>query len=144
MNVDLFGNLIVADEAQYETKIEKKSPFDFVGNIAKKEYPEDLNGFIPFITNLAFSQRKDLVIIANEMNKYNHLSDQQQFDFYFHALPKKNLFAKWSKAEKIDLEAIKKYFDVSLSVAKEYQKTLKPEQIRQIQDWFDNREGGTK
>lgn len=143
MNVDLFGNLIVEEEV-FDTTVKKKSPFDFVGNIANKKYPDTLDGYNAFILNLAFSQRKDLVVIANEMNKYTQLSDQQQFDFYYHALPKKNLFAKWAKAVKSDnAPMIMEYFNVSLKVAKQYERVLQEDQIKKIKKWYANREGGT-
>ena len=142
MKIDLFGD-IIKEEEEFSTKIEKPSPFGFIQNIANKKYPDTLFGYNPFITNLAFSQRKDTVFFANEMNKYHGLGDQEQFDFYYHSLPKKNLFAKWAKAEKADaLPAIKEYFKVGDRVANEYLKTLKKEELGTITEWFKNFKGG--
>mgnify|MGYP000103132829 FL=1 len=142
MNIDLFGN-IIQDEIDYTPVVEKKSPFDYVKNIADKKYPDDLSGYIPYITNLAMSQRKDLVVFANELNKYHSLPEKAQFDFYYHALPKKNLFAKWSKRVDIkELEPIKAYFNCSDRVAKEYHKTLKSEDLATIIKWYNDHRGG--
>lgn len=142
MKIDLFGNIIKEEEV-IDIKVEKPSPFSFVSNIANKKYPESLDGYLPYIINLAFSQRKDTVFYANEVNKYHALPDKAQFDFYFHGLPKKNLFAKWAKAEKVEnIESVKTYFNVSSSVAKEYIKTLKKDQLKAITEWYENHKGG--
>ena len=142
MKIDLFGNIIKEEEV-FEAKVSKPSPFGFIDNIAKKNYPTSMEGYAPYITNLAFSQRKDTIFFANEMNKYHALGEKAQFDFYFHALPKRNLFAKWAKAEKAEaLPAIKEYFKVGNRVATEYLKTLKKEELETITEWFKNFKGG--
>lgn len=142
MNIDLFGN-VIQEEETFDVKVNKPSPFGFVENIAKKNYPESIDGYVSYITNLAFSQRKDLVFYANEMNRYHALSERQQFDFYFHALPKKNLFAKWAKGVKSEnSEDIMEYFGVSSKVAQEYEKVLTKEQIEQMKEWCKNSKGG--
>lgn len=142
MNVDLFGNAIV-EEQDFEVKVKKQSPFDFINDISKKHRPEDFENYNPFITNLSFSQRKDLVIFANEMNKYHQLLNQPQFDFYYYGLPKKNLFAKWNKKDNYDcLDDIKEYFGVNTRVAVSYLKVLTTEQKKMITDDINQREGG--
>lgn len=142
MNIDLFGN-VIQEEETFEVKANKPSPFGFIDNIAKKNYPESIEGYLPYITNLAFSQRKDTVFYANEMNKYHALEERPQFDFYFHALPKKNLFAKWAKGVKSEnADVIMEYFGVSMKVAQEYEKVLKTEDVQQIKEWCENSKGG--
>ena len=77
------------------------------------------------------------------MNKYDNLSDQMCFDFYYHGLPKKNYFAKWAKKFNSDAtEMVKEYFSVSHKVAKQYEKILDKSQLDQIKTWYDNRKGG--
>lgn len=142
MNINLFGEVIIEDEP-VELTTKKISPFDYINNIASKKYPDDLSGYNPFITNLAFSQREDLVVMANEVNKYHGLVPEAQFDFYYHVLPKKNLFSKWAKAAKHDdIEAVKEYYGISNKVAMEYLKTLKTSEIQQITHWFATFKGG--
>jgi len=143
MQVDLFGNLIIEDKP-VEKKVVKPSPFSFVNNIADKKYPENLDGFSPYLINLAFSQRQDTVYFANEMNKYHSLPERSQFDFYFHGLPKKPLFAKWAKASKQEnLDAIQQYYSCSIKEAQSYLKVLTASQIGEIEEWYENHEGGT-
>ena len=142
MNIDLFGN-IIQEEEELVVKPSKPSPFSYTDNIAKKKYPTDLSGYSPFLFNLQLSQREDLVIYANEMNKFHNLPEHAQFDFYFHALPKKNLFAKWSKASKSkNWEYISEYFECSMRVAKEYDRVLNNDQIKAIKNDLDKRKGG--
>ena len=143
MNIDLFGNVIQEEEEFVLEKTSKPSPFSYSDNIAKKNYPEDFSGYSPFLFNLQLSQRQDLVVFANEMNKYHNLPERSQFDFYYHALPKKSLYAKWSKGSKSkNWEYISEYFGCSLKVAKEYDRVLTKEQISEIKKDLDNRKGG--
>jgi len=111
--------------------------------ISNKKYPETLNGYNSFLTNLGFSQRQETVLYANELNKYSNLTDKAQFDFYYHSLPKRNYFAKWAKHMKNEnTQMIMEYFKVSYKVAKQYEKILQDEQLNQIKKWYDTRKGG--
>ena len=142
MQIDLFGNVIQKQE-EYEVDISVDSPFTYMNNIANKKYPDSMDGYNPFLTNLGFSQRKDAVLYANEMNKYSELPVQAQFDFYYYSLPLKNYFAKWAKKVKTeDTEMVMEYFKVSYKVAKQYEKILKDKQLKQIKEWYENRKGG--
>lgn len=82
------------------------TPFSFVNSINKKtnydiiEASED--EYNAFITNRAFSFFPDTIHFANEMNKYGGgLGNREQFDFYYHGLPKQNRWSKgkWKKEE---------------------------------------------
>jgi hypothetical protein len=142
MQIDLFGNVIQKQE-EYDVDISVDSPFTYMNNIANKKYPDSMDGYNPFLTNLGFSQRKDAVLYANEMNKYSELPVQAQFDFYYYSLPQKNYFAKWAKKVKTeDTEMVMEYFKVSYKVAKQYEKILKDKQLKQIKEWYENRKGG--
>lgn len=142
MEIDLFGN-IIQKEVEFEFKPTNDSPFVYMNNISNKTYPDNLDSYSPFLTNLGFSQRQDSVLYANEMNKYSDLSVNAQFDFYYYSLPKKNYFAKWAKKVKTeDTEMIMEYFKVSYKVAKQYEKILQDKQIQQIKKWYETRKGG--
>tara|TARA_E500000318_G_scaffold4387_1_gene4606 strand:+ start:2911 stop:3342 length:432 start_codon:yes stop_codon:yes gene_type:complete len=142
MEIDLFGN-IIQQEKDYNTETSSDSPFVYMNNISKKDYPDSLEGYNPFLTNLGFSQRQDTVLYANEMNKYADLPIEAQFDFYFYSLPKKNYFAKWAKKMKREeTEMIMEYFKVSYKVAKQYEKILEEKQLQQIKKWYETRKGG--
>jgi hypothetical protein len=142
MEIDLFGNIIYK-EPEDDLTVEKESPFVYMNYISNKKYPESLESYNPFLTNLGFSQRQDAVIFANEMNRYADLNVKAQFDFYFYSLPKKNYFAKWAKKMKTeDTQMIMEYFKVSYKVAKQYEKILKQKQLEQIKKWYETRKGG--
>ena len=144
MEIDLFGNVITPNE-EVEAKVSKPSPFSYTNNIADKNYPTDFSGYNPYLANLSFSQRKDTVFYANEMNKYHALTEQAQFDFYYYSLPKKKYFAKWAKAsEDKHLDDIISFYNVSKRVALDYLKTLTKDQIKTITDFNKNKEGGKK
>ena len=142
MNVDLFGNLIV-EEVIETPKVVKKSPFEYTTAIGEKKYPDDMSGYNPWLANSAFSQRKDTVIYANEINKYHQLGNREQFDFYYYSLPKKKYFAKWAKAVKSQhSDAIMEYYNVGPKKAEEYEKVLTAAQIEIIEEWYNNHKGG--
>ena len=142
MEIDLFGN-IIQKEVEFEINPTNDSPFVYMNNISNKTYPDKLDNYSPFLTNLGFSQRQDAVLYANEMNKYSNLPIEAQFDVYYYSLPKKNYFAKWAKKVKTeDTEMIMEYFKVSYKVAKQYEKILQDKQIQQIKKWYETRKGG--
>lgn len=142
MEVDLFGN-IIHRQKEFVVEEQKINPFDLLRSISKKIYPKSINGFNKFLTNLAMSQRGDTILYANEMNKNTQITDQMCFDFYFYGLPKKNYWSSWAKNFKSEYnECIKEYFDVSSSVAKQYEKLLNEDQKKYILNWFESRKGG--
>jgi hypothetical protein len=142
MEIDLFGNIIV-EEQEIEVKRTKRSPFDYTNDIANKTYPDSFDDYNPFLANASFSQRKDTVIYANELNKYHMLDKRPQFDFYYYSLPQKKYFAKWAKQVKSDYtDAIMWYFEVSYKVAKQYEKVLKKEQMESIKVRYEKKHGG--
>lgn len=142
MQVDLFGNFIVEEE-ELVRKTSKPSPFSFTNNVANKKYPDSLEGYSPWLFNVSYSQRRETVFFANEMNKYHQLPEKAQFDFYYHALPKKNFFAKWAKADRIEhIDSICAYYECSEKEALTYCKVLTDTQITQITQWVNQSKGG--
>ena len=130
MQIDLFGNVIKNNDEE-ELKVHKPSPFDFIKSISNKNFKEDLHGYVKYVINLGFSMRSDTI------------SDEEQYAFYFHAMPKKNYFAKWQKMNKTDgVDEVAEYYSISKKQAVDYCKTLKPEQIQYIKSL--NLKGGKK
>lgn len=143
VKIDLFGNVIIEDNDEEVVKPKKRSPFDYINDISKKIYNEDLDGYNEWIINAAFSMRKDTVFYANEMNKFPQLSAKEQYDFYYHGMPKRNYFAKWAKNQKDDdIDLIKGHYKVSESVAKQYAKILNAGQIAEIRSLVERQKGG--
>ena len=114
-----------------------KSPFDYVKSINDKTgYIFDESEKYPaYMVNKTMSFNLDTCLFANEINKYSQarLTDKQQYDFLYYAVPKKKRFGKWIKADEMpNLEVVCKFFNCSIEKAKEYLKILNDDQIEEI------------
>ena len=97
-----------------------------VDDIAEKEYN-------PFIINRGLSFFKDTILYANEMNRYHHLDNRVQFDFFINIIRKKKRWSKWIKASDVDnLELIKEYYGYSTDKALQALRILNNEQLEEI------------
>ena len=97
-----------------------------VDDIAEREYN-------PFIINRGLSFFKDTILYANEMNRYHHLDNRVQFDFFINIIRKKKRWSKWIKASDIDnLELIKEYYGYSNEKAKSALSLMSNEHIEQL------------
>lgn len=116
------------------------SPFDVVNIICEsKEYDKDevIQAYNAFLINKCFSNAKDLVFFANEMNQRYNLDDDQQFDFYMNLpLPRKKRYGLWTKKDAQDenLSLISEHYSINKQRAEEVLKILTPEQIAIIKD----------
>ena len=99
------------------------SPFEFVKNINNKSgLLEDLQGFEQFVINRAFSNTRDTILLANEVNKFKDMPDDMVYRFYYEATPKNpRRFGGWNKpsppAE--DIELIMNLYNYSREKAEE-------------------------
>lgn len=142
LKVDLFGNVIV-DEPEVEVKLKKPSPFEYVKEFGDKRRLPGMDGYNAWLINNALSMRKDLVHFANEMNRYHHLPDTVQREFYYHAIKKGTYHAKYAKATKDEqLPIIARYFNCSMGRAKDYARVLTDEQCRTIVETVEAERGG--
>lgn len=93
----------------------KKSPFDYVKEInTKSDYSYDLSGYVPFLTNRAFSMHMDTIMLAEEMNQYNRLDPSLQYDFYHAGVRKGRRFGFPKKVEDHpQLELVQTYYNYS-------------------------------
>ena len=97
-----------------------------VDDIAEREYN-------PFIINRGLSFFKDTILYANEMNRYHHLDNRVQFDFFINIIRKKKRWSKWIKASDVDnLELIKEYYGYSNEKAKSALSLMSNEQLEQL------------
>ena len=92
-------------------KTKKLGPFDFINSINNKDggeiIEENEKQYNSFIVNRFFSFFNDTIFFANEINRFaSVLTNQQQFDFYYHALSKKRRYTKWVRENKSDKEEI--------------------------------------
>ena len=145
-----FGEAVEAvDEEQFEDKLKKISPFDFVNSINYSK--EDLivderteKEYNPFIVNRAMGFGPDTVIAGNEMNSRHHLDNKMQYDFLRSTVRKAKRYNKWIKAEESDIEAIQKFFGYSFFKAKEALRILNGDQIDRIKLHLSMSQGGQK
>ena len=97
-----------------------------VDDIAEREYN-------PFIINRGLSFFKDTILYANEMNRYHHLDNRVQFDFFINIIRKKKRWSKWIKASDVDnLQLIKEYYGYSNEKAKSALSLMSNEQVEQL------------
>ena len=109
---------------------EKLSPFDIASNINEKKGVLDVEevGYDTYVINRVFSNTADSVLFANELNIRWGIPKQQQYDFYYHGLPKKKRFGKWYKNQDdtASLKLIQEYFGYSRRKAKDVLELLRP------------------
>lgn len=116
--------------------------FDFVNaiNLTKKnifeETPEAEKEYVPFIVNRSLSYFPDTIMYANEMNKYNFLDKDIQFNFLLNSVTKKKRFSKWSKKDKEpkELQIIKDYYGFSSEKAEQVIHLFDKEKLAMIEE----------
>lgn len=135
------------------TKAKQKSKtgptlFDFVSDLGYKKkyiYNEGIKDYYKqFIINRAFGQYPDTVLLANECNKMQGLTNEMHYDFLFHTIDKRKRYGKWSKKDNTDaelIEYIKRKYTVSEEVAAFYFKCFDRNQLEYEYNEF-NRKGG--
>jgi len=110
----------------------KKDLFEEQPQHAEKEY-------IPFLVNRGLSYFPDTIMYVSEMNRYNSIPKQWQFDFLLNGINKRKRFSKWAKKEvpTTDMIAIQNYYKVSEKRAIEMLSLLNSDQINVIKASFE-------
>jgi len=102
----------------------------------EKNYPS-------YIINKCMSQHMDTIMIANEMNQYQHLDKKLQYDFFINIVRPRKRFSPWGKKQKVDdLELVKQYYGYSNEKAKQALRILTPTQLDVIRTKLNK--GGKK
>ena len=99
----------------------------------EKVEAEVFNKIGGFVISRILSYRKDLVLICNEINKYQPIVKHSVYDFYVAIVPKNRKYVKkvvWDKHPDIDL--IIEYYKCNKEIANEYLKLLCDEDIEKI------------
>lgn len=117
----------------------KRSPFDYVKSINQKSgYMEDLSGYNPYLTNAAFSQHIDTVMLAEEMNQYHWLSPELQYDFYYYGVRRGKRFGFPKKQDVEDnVQLVMDYYKYSHTKALEALEILSAEQLDMMRAKLD-------
>lgn len=97
-----------------------------IDDIAEKSYNS-------FMINRGLSYFSDTVLMANEMNRYHHIDNRLQFDFFINIVRKKKRFSKWNKPEIVsDVEVVKQYYGYSNEKSRQVLSLLTSEQIDEL------------
>jgi hypothetical protein len=96
----------------------------------------DQKDYVPFVVNRALSYHLDCVPYANEMNMYNGLDKDMQYQYLLNSVrPMKRKFQPWQKSSVIkDLECVKEYFGYSNNKAKDALRILSESQLAEIRE----------
>ena len=114
------------------------SPFDYTKSIDNKTEQLPIDDYNAYIVNRALSFGIDTILFANEMNIYNNLDKQMQYDFYYYGVSKKKRYSKWHKREDMkEIDIIVEYYNCSFTKALEYAKILTVEQIIILKERLD-------
>lgn len=126
-----------------------KGPFDYVTSINKTKKnlmrsEEDKEKYVPFIINRALSRHIDTIMFANEMNKFNNLNVEMQYDYLLNNISVGNRYKPWISTKKndIDLDNIVEYYNVSYSKAKDIYNILSKSEIAKLRKYFEKVKGG--
>ena len=106
----------------------------FVDPLSESKYP-------PFIVNKSLSYFTDTVLHANEMNRYAHLDNRLQYDYYVHAVRKRKRFSRWDKNEKSEkFDLLKEYYGYSDRKINEVMDLISDEELSTIKELVDTGE----
>lgn len=106
------------EKKEPKNKEEKKksiSVFDYIKQIdTKKEVLEYDDKKCPgYILLMHYSHDNSVLKIANEVNKYFHLIDNEYiYKYLYHKIPKQNRFVRWIKKDKEKNEKVQKLMDL--------------------------------
>jgi len=134
-------------EDQFQEKLKKISPFDFVNsiNFTKEDLMVDErteNEYNAFIVNRAMGMGPDTVIAGNEMNRFSHIDKKLQYDFLRGVVRKAKRYNKWLKSEEENIDAIQRFFGYSFNKAKEALRLLSETDIDVIKLYLNTSKGG--
>lgn len=143
----------MAKKREIDQKQEKKiGLFDFVGSISEtKQYifDEDTKSvYNAFMINKAMMQHLDTILLANETNKLQGLTDEMHHDFLFYAVDPKKRYGKWAKKQDKDhqdvIQYLQDHYQINNERALEYLKLLPDEEIDNIETKLKNKGGKAK
>ena len=111
---------------QYLNAINTTKQNIMTDDIAEKSYN-------PFMVNRGLSYFHDTVLMANEMNRWHHIDNRLQFDFFINIIRKRKRFSKWLKPETVsDVEVVKEYYGYSNEKARQALTLLTSDQINEL------------
>lgn len=125
----------------------KLDAFDFVNSInsTKKDIMrgtenDDLaeKSYVPWLTNNALSYFPDTLYHANIMNSNYHLDNRLQYSYLLNIVRPKKRFSKWAKkSTNKDVENLSKYYNYSMTKAKQVLSLFSKEQLKQLEAYLN-------
>lgn len=121
--------------------------FKIIDNLShlKVRGADDINSYVPFVTNRYFSLHPDSVLYASRLNVHAaHLSPQMHYDHLFYAMKPRKRFWKgsWPKPKNNEFVGhVCEYFKCSAKKAQEIIRLLTDSQLQDIRDALEK--GGT-
>ena len=113
-------------------------PFDYINSINNKNKDmmtdtenDELaeKSYNAYLTNRSLSYFIDTILYANDMNMMAHLDNKMQYQYYMHAVPKKNRFSKWAKKDTTDIDVITEFYKCNLTRANEILKIINKDEL---------------
>ena len=112
-------------------------------NLMEDDDPAWEKNYPSYVINKCMSQHMDTIMIANEMNQYQHLDKKLQYDFFINIVRPRKRFSPWGKKQKVDdLGLVKQYYGYSNEKAKQALRILTPTQLDVIRTKLNK--GGKK
>ena len=71
-------------------------------NLMEDDDPAWEKNYPSYVINKCMSQHMDTIMIANEMNQYQHLDKKLQYDFFINIVRPRKRFSPWGKKQKVD------------------------------------------
>ena len=119
---------------------QKTTVFDYINMLSySKEIPAFDSNFEreynQYVVNFYFSLHEDTVMLVNEIQLYNQLSNKHHFLFLHNVIPKrKRKYVQWYKHEKVnaDIDLIAEIYNVSINRAFELRKLFDKDKIKTL------------
>jgi hypothetical protein len=108
------------------------TPFKVINTINSKEYDQN-KAFSGYLTDLYFSNYKNSIFLANEINNYS-VSADLHYDYYFHSVKKNRRTFKWNKKQKADkyIDDIARIYNINRDLAHNYILLMSEKQIQEL------------
>lgn len=118
------------------------NPFTFVESVtfSKKDIWDETtkSGYVPFIVNRQLSRFPELILYANDMNRFHQLSTELQYRYLLSTVPKRKRYAKWKKHDKDStLALIMKHFLCNPQAAEEIRQVLSATQLQELDELYN-------
>lgn len=133
-----------------DSKEHKTTVFDYINMLSySKEIPTFDSNFEKeynqYVVNFYFSLHEDTVMIVNELQLYNQLSNKHHFLFLHNTVPKrKRRYVQWYKHEKVnaEIDLIAEIYNVNINRAFQLRKLFDKEKIKLL--YKTQQRGGLK